>query len=314
MVEAQKPTKKSRIPDVLTPVDISLIATVYRYYFVTIEQVTKALYSPGSYSTVKNRLASLEKRGYLLSLYYPTVKKGNSPKIYTIARAGLNILKEQEYDVPTRFHPVEQKEKTYFFLQHTLTVNDVLIACATIEKSYPAIKVVRMVHERRLRLEPEKYPIGIFSDDGRLIREELFTLIPDAFVEFHIEQETKRFRSCILFEIDRDTTEAKRFKKKIRAYITYLKTGRFTKKYKARSVTIAYPTTGGKARVEQMQEWTRDELSRTHEGREFGNTFVFAALPQGSAFDGEWLLLSNVWVKPFQGKMSEFALLSSEVL
>src|SRR5947209_8651608 len=179
MSQAQKPTKKSRIPDVLTPVDIALIATVYRYYFVSIEQVTRALYSPGSYSTVKNRLASLEKRGYLLSLYYPTVKKGNSPKIYSIARAGLNVLKEQEYDVPSRFHPSEQKEKTYFFLHHTLSVNDVLIACANIEKSYPAVQLVRMVHERSLRLEPEKYPIGIFTESGKLIREEIFTLIPD---------------------------------------------------------------------------------------------------------------------------------------
>ncbi len=312
MPNPQKSTKKSRIPDVLTPVDTALIATVYRYYFVTIEQVTRALYKPGSYSTVKNRLASLEKRGYLLSLYYPTVKKGNSPKIYSIAREGLNVLKEQEYDVPARFHPSEQKEKTYFFLHHTLSVNDVLIACANMEKSFPQIKLARMIHERWLRLEPEKYPIGIFSEDGKLLREEIFTLIPDAFVEFHIEQGTRRYRSCILFEVDRDTTEAKRFKKKIRAYITYLKTGRFTKKYKARSVTIAYATTGGKARVEQMQEWTREELSKTHEGREFGNTFVFAALPK--VFDSEWLLLSDVWVFAFQGNKGKFALLSSEVL
>lgn len=312
MAQAQKPTKKSRIPDVLTPVDTALIATVYRYYFVTIEQVTRALYSPGSYSTVKNRLASLEKRGYLLSLYYPTIKKGNSPKIYSIARAGLNVLKEQEYDIPSRFHPSEQKEKTYFFLHHTLSVNDVLIACANIEKSYPAVQLVRMVHERSLRLEPEKYPIGIFTESGKLIREEIFTLIPDAFVEFHIERGNKRYRSCILFEVDRDTTEAKRFKKKIRAYITYLKTGKFTKKYKARSVTIAYATTGGKARVEQMQEWTRDELIKTNDSREFGNTFVFAALPE--VFDSEWLLLSDVWVKPFQGNNKPFALLSFDVL
>jgi len=309
MDKPQKRLRKGRIPDVLTPVDIALIATVYRYYFVTIEQVTRALYKPGSYSTVKNRLYSLEQRGYLLSLYYPTVKKGNSPKIYSIARAGLNILKEQEYDVPSRFHPSEKREKTYFFLQHTLTVNDVLIACANIEKSYPAIKLANMVHERSLRLEPEKYPIGIFSEDGRLLREETFTLIPDGFGEFHIEQGTKRYRSCIFFEIDRGTTEAKRFKKKIRAYVTYWKTDRLKKKYKARSVTVCYPTTGGEARVAQMMEWTRDELKKTHDSREFGNMFVFCALPQ--VFDSEWLLLSDVWVRPFQGKAGKFALLSS---
>lgn len=310
MAQAQKPEKKSRIPDVLTPVDMSLLYTVYRYYFVTVEQVTRALYKPGTLTTVRNRLASLEKRGYLLSLYYPTIKKGNSPKIYSIARAGLNVLQEQEYDVPSRFRPVEQKEKKYFFLHHTLAVNDVLIACANIEKSHPAIKLARMIHERQTKLEPEKYPIGIFSEEGKLLKEEIYTLIPDGFVEFHIEQEKSRWRSCILWEIDRGTTEAKRFKKKIRAYVTYLKTGRFTKKYKARSVTIAYATTEGQARVEQMQEWTRDELSKTNDSREFGNTFVFTALPD--QFDSEWLLLSNVWVKAFQGSIAKFALLSSD--
>jgi len=310
MSEPQKTPRKSRIPNVLTPVDMSLLYTVYRYYFVSVEQVTRALYKPGSLTTVRNRLASLEKRGFLLSLYYPTIRKGNSPKIYTIAREGLNVLKEQEYDVPSRFRPVEQKEKTYFFLKHTLSVNDVLIACTNIEKSYPGIKLVKMIHERQLKLEPEKYPIGIFNEQGKLVKEETFTLIPDAFVEFHIEHEKGRWRSCVLFELDRGTTEAKRFKKKIRAYLTYLKTGRFTKKYKARSVTIAYPTTAGNERVEQMQEWTRDELIKTNDAREFGNTFVFTALPD--QFDSEWLLLCNVWVRSFQGNDKPFALLSSD--
>lgn len=311
MNEPQTTPRKSRIPEKLTPVDIALLYTVYRYYLVTIEQVVRAAgYKPGSYHTVKNRLASLETRGYLLSLYYPTVKKGNSPKIYTIARSGLNILKAQGYDVPARFHPVEQKEKAYLFLQHTLSVNDVLIACANIEKTFPAIKPATIIHERTLKLEPEKYPIGIFSEEGKLIHEESFTLVPDGFVEFHIEMEARRLRACVLFEVDRGTVEARQFKRKIRAYLTYLKTGRFTKKYKARSVTIAYPTTAGETRVEQMQEWTRDELIKTNDSREFGNTFVFCALPDG--FDSEWLLVSDVWVKAFQGNKAKFALLSPD--
>jgi hypothetical protein len=161
---APKP-KKTRIPDVLTHVDENILKTIYRYYYMTVAQVVKSLgYSVNSLPTVRTRLLHLEKKGFISSIYLPTVRRGNFPKIFYLASSGLDFLRKQGFDVVHRFHATEQKEKQYLFLKHTLAVNDVLIAAKRVTKQFPQISLYEFRHERELKRDPEKFTITLYHE------------------------------------------------------------------------------------------------------------------------------------------------------
>ena len=321
MEEAAAKPKKTRIPDGPTHVDETIIRTIYRYYYISVVQVVKALgYSKNSLPTVRTRLAHLETLGYLSSICLPTVRKGNFPKIFYLASPGLDYLSELGFDVPKRYHATEQKEKQYLFLKHTLAVNDVLIAAKLVEKQFPQVSLFEFRHERELKRDPEKFTITLYhetesdTEEAKVWKQEEFYFVPDAFLDFHMEQENKTLRAAILLELDRDTTERRRFQEKIRGILTYIKAERFVRRYKARKITVAFVTTGTQKRVEKMREWTRNELAKTHDTWDYGKTFVFTALPhkidpntqqemeEPDDIDPAQLFLSPVWEFPFTDK------------
>ena len=201
---APKP-KKTRIPDVLTHVDDNILKCVYKYYYMTVAQVVKSLgYSINSLPTVRTRLAHLEKKGYISSIYLPTVRKGTSPKIFYLAPLGLGYLRSDGFDVAHRFHATEQKEKQYLFLKHTLAVNDVLIAAKDVATQYPQVTLYEFRHERELKRDPEKFTITLYNEpesdteQAAIWKQADFYFVPDAFLDFHIEQENKTLRSALL--------------------------------------------------------------------------------------------------------------------
>ncbi len=321
MEEAAPKPKKTRIPDVLTHVDENILKCVYKYYYMTVAQVVKSLgYSINSLPTVRTRLAHLEKKGYIAAIYLPTVRKGTSPKIFYLAPLGLGYLRSEGFDVAHRFHATEQKEKQYLFLKHTLAVNDVLIAAKCVEKQFPQITLYEFRHERELKRDPEKFKITLYhetesdTEEAVVWKQEDFYFVPDGFLDFHIEQENKTLRAAILLELDRDTIERRRFQEKIRGILTYIKSERHVRRYKARKITVAFVTTGGQKRVEKMREWTRNELAKTHDTWSYGYTFVFTALPHTidpetkreleelDGIDPATLFLSPAWEFPFTDK------------
>src|SRR5437868_10438631 len=170
-----------------------------------------------SLPTVRTRLLHLEKKGYVSSIFLPTVRKGNFPKIFYLATRGLDVLRKQGFDIPHRYHSTEQKEKQYLFLKHTLAVNDVLIAAKLVETQVPQVTLYEFRHERELKRDPEKFTITLYketesnTEEAKVWKQEDFYFVPDGFLDFHIEQETKTLRAAMLLELDRDTTERRRF-------------------------------------------------------------------------------------------------------
>ncbi len=132
----------------------------------------------------------------------------------------------------------------------------------------------------------------------------------------------------MLLELDRDTTERRRFQEKIRGILTYVKAERFVRRYKAQKITVAFVTRGRQKRVERMREWTRSELAKTHDTWDYGYIFVFTALPHSidpatkkeleelDDIDPAQLFLSLVWEFPFTEKKGskKVALLAPEPL
>src|SRR6266702_2712503 len=314
MSEAKRTVKKKPVLSVLTPADENMLQALYHYHFLTIDQISRLLsYSKGTRTTISAHLAALEKAGYTLSLYLPRpVRLGSPLKIYHLARKGLNHLRDLGFDVHPRFHPSEEDEKSYLFLMHTLAVNDFLIACRLIEKKYPAIILQEFTHERTLkRLDPVSVIIEKLTAEGKQVMDkegkpivETLRLVPDGFLDFRIEQPDlgKTYRYCLLLEIDRATTEAKNFKRKIRGLLTLGKDEKLCiKHFGAKIPTIAIANTvGGEARREQLRAWTQDELKKTKESDIWAELFMFADVTE--QLDSETLVLGSVWYTPF-GKL-----------
>ena len=316
MARLQK-TDEQKKNFILKPHHGRILETVYKYHFLTVEQVTRLFYSPNTIADVRKVLNALSQAGYLMFLYLPRATPlGAVPKIYTLARTGINHLKQHGYDVTTRFHPVEQEEKSYLFLKHTLAVNDFLIAAQTLEKKFPAITLHAFIHERVLkREEPIRVTFEKITVEGKTVLDkdekpvvETVRIIPDAFLDFRIAQpeKEKTYRYCMLLELDRNTTEEKSFKKKIRALLTLAKDDKLCiERFGAKIPTIAFANAvGGERRREQMRHWTEQELRKSKEPHFWTQLFMFTDVLEDTAIDNERLFLSPVWYMPFVGKQA----------
>lgn len=307
-------TQKKNAPFVLKPHHERILEALYRYHFVTVEQVTRLLYSKGSLTSVRSLLAALAENDYAMHLYLPRpTPTGSVPKIYTLARRGINYLKKQGYDVPTRFHPSEQEEKSYLFLRHTLAVNDFLIAASKLEKEFPAIHLSEVRHERVLkREEPIQVSYELLTAEGKPVLDkddkpliETMRLIPDAFVDMRIEQPdiNKTYRYCLLLELDRATIEEKNFRKKIRGLLAFIKSGQCINHFGTKFPTIAFVNAvGGIKRRERMKHWTETELKKSKEPHFWTELFMFTDLKENEAIVPETMFFSPVWYTPFQKK------------
>src|SRR5207248_11209716 len=110
-------------------------------------------YSQNSLERVQRLTKQLVDNEYLLALPRPVVR-GKAPLVYTLARKGLNYLKSAGFDVRDYFRPAKEQEKSYLFLQHTLSLNDVLIAAANVAHGTSDYALSSFIHERVLKRTP----------------------------------------------------------------------------------------------------------------------------------------------------------------
>ena len=64
-----------------------------------------------------------------------------------------------------------------------------------------------------------------------------------------------------MWELDRGTEDQKFFRRRIRAYIVFLKSRAFETLFGIKNITVAFATTKDHNRVKQMREWTQQELA-----------------------------------------------------
>jgi hypothetical protein len=283
-------TTKQTKPFIITAPHTAILQAVYHYQLLSNEQVVRACgYSEKSLERVQRLTKQLVDNGYLLALKQP-VTKGNSPLVFTLARKGLNLLKDAGCDVRAYFRPSQEQEKSYLFLQHTLAVNDVLIAAANVQKSAPEYSLLQFTHERTLKQTPYKVQI---DRDGK---QETVTIIPDAYLLF--AEGATGDQLPTLLEVDRNTTEQKNFRRSFRARMQFIKEAGYKKLLGTDTVTFAYVVAaGGEKRREELRAWSRKELT-TPADRALAPLFLFAA-PQ---LTSPAFFLSPLWYPPFESE------------
>ena len=287
----QKPIKP--LPLVITPVYDKLLRDLNILQRATAQQLCRLNYKMGMLTTVKARLKDLTEAGFVLPLFHPLIKL---PYVYCLNRKGLQYLDGIGIDVRDYFRPSEEKEteRNFLFREHMLAISDVLIHALLFERAEPAFRLEKLLHERFFKNHPIK------ATYTRNNKQEHKTLVPDAYVEFiHTKEGGKEVKIPVILELDRGTEEQKFFRRRLAAYIVFLKSRTFETIFNVKSMTIAFATTKDHNRLNKMREWARLEFSLTQEPKWLSDLFLFTALPEHiEEIEPRQLFLDPVWYVP----------------
>src|SRR6266566_2599976 len=287
----EQPEKKK--PFVVTPVHNMLLHDLNTLQRATAEQLTRLNYKMGMLTTVKQRLKDLADNRYVLPLSHPSIRL---PYMYALDRKGLNHLAAQGVDVREYFRPSSEEDsaKNFLFREHMLAISDLLIHSLLFEKTEPSYRISSMLHERVFKNNPIK------ATYERNSREETRTIVPDAYLAFvYTGPDGKEETIPVMWELDRGTEDQKFFRRRIRAYIVFLKSRAFKTLFSIENITIAFATTKNYNRVKQMREWAAKEFASTNEPDWLADLFLFTALPENrSESDPRHLFLEPVWYTP----------------
>lgn len=277
-------TQASQTTGVLSERDDLLVRAVYDLHFATAEQMARLYFSRSSLNHVREIMKNLADAGYLQRLKLPTSQDGVKPFVYTLARAGVRYLKAAGYTEFARVSPSEHVEHSYLFLEHTLGVNDIIIAAKLLTDQLPRYQLADFLHERVLKRRPVQVTT---AQDG------VISIVPDLWLDMHIAQTS---RASIALEYDRSTVSPNAWRRKIRGLLVFAE-GAYQDAYGSDCITIAIATTGGSGRAAQIRSLIEQEVDKAGR-RQDGELFLVTALPEGDV-DPQAFFLNPIWRQPF---------------
>lgn len=273
----------------LGPSEEAILASIGRYHYLTAEQVCRLHFSSGSLRYSQTKLKHLADAGFLTRIFLPRREQhGSSPLLYGLATPGRVLLRGRGASLRSRYRPVEEEQHSYLFLEHTLSVNDFLIAAELLARSHPVIALEELRHERDLKREPVYVEVrgeGVVARVG---------VIPDGWLDLAHIGRNERF--CFVVELDRGTTKRRKWQRKVAALLSFAQ-GPYQRAFGREAITIIVATTEGEKRRDDLLAWTQDELVARwlmHEA----DLFRFASIAPG-ALSPEAAFLSPLWYVPF---------------
>jgi hypothetical protein len=266
----------------ITKAEENILLAVYTFHFLTVEQVTRLLYSKGSQrSGVNPRMKSLVERGYLDRKPLPREAiAGGSWYCYWLATLGRHHLEKKfgnRVTFSNRKFPSQMKLLKSSHMLHALEVTDTLITASQFAHATPAIKIERLLHDFTIH--------SLYT----------LTAFPDGFVDFLINNNEQQ---CLWLEIDRNTEDTREdFKyKKIRRILTCIKSGEYERIFGTPAVTVAFVTRDNKERAEEMKTWTEEVLTEDNMTYE-ADLFRFGSFPENP--DPVAMFSGEAWSVPF---------------
>ncbi len=274
---------------------------LFHLQLATAEQLCRLHYKPGVLKAVKARLKDLADNGFVQANAIP-IKHTTGTKVhfsplyyYTLAQKGMRYLEHLGMDVHSSWRASKEVDKHGIFVTHTLELNDILIAAALLNRVDSRYHLDSFLHERVIKRRPIKVTWNDVGTKQRL------NLIPDAFLDLrYTAPDGSKRRMPMLLEHDRGTEEQFFFRRKIRAYLTLLKSEAYKQLFQVGTITILFTTFVGDQRLKQMRAWTREELAETNESRNTGFMFYFAAFEPPITPEQVWLM--NNWHLSYDGE------------
>ncbi len=279
----EKP-KNGKKPFVLSLRDHHYLQAIFAHRGLTVEQLTRLLYKPGSLTYVRVKAKELVQEKYLSRLHFPTVSPGASPFVYTLGTRGLRYLAEADGDVEG-FRPLHAEN--YFILKHLLAVNDFAISAQLLPRVDADVILTSWLHDWQLQHEPVTAKINNTNVSS----------VPDLLLDFtvHAGIQKKPFAMPIWVEIDKGTEWGKKFKDKLHAIIQLVTSNAPEKRFGVQSVTVAFATLGTAKRRDLMRQHIKSVLEEMGKLR-YADLFLFASLPQ--ELDPKQVFLSPMWYTP----------------
>jgi DNA-binding PadR family transcriptional regulator len=287
----------------ITSADERLLTTIAAYHYLTADQVMRLWYSPTVITYVRERLKRLADADYLQRTYATrAVPVGRSKTVYRLGPKGIAYLQSADMIGEERYRPSEHRFHGELYLAHTLAINDVLIAAALVDRLVPEISLAGFRHDLDLRRAAERVEITQGS------RRELLTVIPDGWLDFHLQVDGRSERSPILLEVDRGTKAVRDFKRKLRALLAYITGGTYQRVFGTKFVTVLFAVDVDafthpqqpERRVADILRWATEELKELKREK-YGDLIVVGTLRRPPDLEPLDFFLSPRWSIPSQG-------------
>ena len=288
----------------ITEKESDILLHLLEFHYLTVLQIHRVLGSrPASIWETRSRLIHLGKLGLIRKQILPSRSRGLA-YIYSLAAPGWKYLEAQGYEVVFKQTPSEDV-KEFLFLTHTLRLNDILIAGRLLEKQTPGIVLTEIRHERAMK----RHGIAIQYHEGS--REVKGQMMPDAFIDFSFTApfRSKPGRCSVVLELDRSTSEAYQFRKKIRKYVSFVGVpgqSPYQTEFGSDVITIAFVASErGPGRVAKMRTWVQLELAKL-EKLDMAHLFLFTHIPSSGEVNTRSFFLSPTWETVNGQKVSLF--------
>jgi Replication-relaxation len=193
-----------------------ILFALLEFDYLTAQQLTTLLYSPGSLTYVRAKLRALVAAKLVFALAGRSV---GLPLVFTpTAKARASASNFRGTTQRKRFRPSEEREKAdnLFFIKHTLAIRDVLIAARLLANTTPGVVLNRIYHERDLRRKIY-VEIPIKTSQGKQSKQTI-CLEPDASCDFIVQQ---TWRDFFHIEVYRYLPDETLWKQKVTGIVTY---------------------------------------------------------------------------------------------
>lgn len=254
---------------VLTERDRAIIRAVHENRFLRRDQIERLFFF--TTAAANARLLSLYQHHFLDRLYLP-VAVGSSQAVYALDREGARLIAHSEH---LHLSQVTWKRKhnrvEFFFLEHTVGLSELHVSLQVAIRDRDDVALGRWRRESFLTREKLPDPE---DDEGRLI------VSPDAFFGLALPGGSTYF----FVEVDLGTETLERFRRKVRAYQEYYRSGRYSERYEHRYFRVL--TIGeGPGRLANLIEVAHEEGA--------GKMFLF-----GLAENVPTSVLGPMWFHP----------------
>lgn len=212
----------------LTERDVEILKAVHDYRVLRGDQIQTLFF--GCQSTASYRLSRLYQHGFLDRHFLPTLGGlASSPILYTLGKRGTDVLR-QVLDCGTEgiMRRLGGKELSPMFLEHVLAINDVRIA-VTVAARENGYVLETWLDDAQLKADYDR--VTIVTANGR--KREV-SLIPDSYFVLQVPHG----RACFFLEVDRGTMTVSRFQDKVKAYMAYIASGQYERRYGTRSLRV----------------------------------------------------------------------------
>lgn len=301
----QRTTSPSRLPRfrrvkqppamVMMERDKRILHAVYEYRMLTREQIERLLFQPGNgqdhftkTSKARQRLKVLYQNRFLERVPLPV---GNASwawqPVYRLADLGAGTVaadlgvsvKELAYWGKGDDKDRRATDVTPLFLQHALHINDVRIALSLAAQGC-GYRIEKWMDDSQLKSRERKDYVAVSSEG----KSRMVAVIPDSYFVLNLGDRRAHF----FLELDRATMSNSRWGERVRAYLAYIQSGKYTERYQTRSLRILTVTT-----TEQRLMNLKETTQKAGGGEVFWFTTLDQLSPSSVFFRPIWRLAND---------------------